>query len=183
MYGLVNQALRDFIIGGFGEKKWEEVRSDAKVQVSGDFVSMQSYDDSVTYSLATSASKILNIPLEQALEGFGEYWVLYTAQKGYEDLLQMCGSDIVQFLQNLDSMHAKVGLTFTDLQPPSFRVSDIQGNQLHLHYYSDRPALAPMVVGLVKGLAKHFDKKAEVKQIEKKGDKVDHDVFLVTIEG
>jgi hypothetical protein len=43
-----------------------------------------------------------------------------TDQEGYGDLMDMSGETLPEFLQNLDELHARVGVIFPKLQPPSF---------------------------------------------------------------
>jgi hypothetical protein len=47
------------------------------------------------------------------------------------------------------------------LKPPSFSVSEQATDSLVLHYYSERPGLAPLVVGLLKGLGDRFGLEVE----------------------
>jgi len=178
MYGLVNKALQDFITSQFGVAKWEVIRTKAGVKETF-FAGMETYPDEITYKLASSASEVLGISLNDVLEGFGEYWVIYTAQEGYGDMLKMCGDSFIEFLMGLDALHARIQLSFPKLKPPSLKCSDITEHTLHLHYYSDRPGLAPMVVGLVRGLGKRFSLVAEISALEKKSEGAGHDVFFV----
>lgn len=178
MYGLVNKALQDFVTLNFGGSKWELIRSKAGVKEPF-FAGMESYPDEVTYRLAGATSEVLGISLDAALEAFGEYWVVYTAQEGYGDMLKMCGSTLKEFMLNLDSLHARIRLSFPDLKPPLLKCSDVEDRSLRLHYISDRPGLTPMVIGLIKGVGKRFDTPVEVSIVERKSEGADHDVFLV----
>ncbi|GFH24618.1 guanylate cyclase [Haematococcus lacustris] len=50
----------------------------------------------------------------------------------------------------------------------------------HLHYYSNRPALWPIVVGVLKGLSKQYLKyDLTVELLQSRDDGHDHEVFLV----
>jgi len=180
MYGLVNQALEDYVRQGFGESTWTKVRDGAGIDLDM-FVSMDSYPDDVTYRLVGSATAVLGMDASQVLEAFGEHWVLYTAQAGYGELLSMFGSDLRTFLQHLDNLHSHVGLTFPQLRPPSFSVQSVgDSDSLLLHYRSQRAGLAPMVIGLIKGLGKRFSQDLRVHHLERRsGD--DHDTFRIDI--
>ena len=121
----------------FGQDKWEAIKEKAGISVDA-FLSMKSYPGDITYSLVGAASEILDLTPAQVLEAFGEYWTPYTAKEGYGELLSMSGSSFVEFLQNPDGLHARVGLSFPELKPPSFRCSDLTENSVRLHYESDR---------------------------------------------
>jgi len=181
MYGLVNKAIEGLICSEAGEEVWEQIKAKAGIEIDY-FVSMNSYPDHVTYSLVGAASELLGLPAEDVLKKFGEYWVLYTAKQGYGDLLAMSGNNLKDFLMNLDKLHASVGLSFPQLQPPSFRCKEISGDVLVLEYHSARPGLAPMVVGLVNGLAKMLQTKVEITQTIIRGNGVGHDEFLIKYE-
>lgn len=178
MYGLVNKALQEFVTKNFGSTQWEIIREKAGVQELI-FVGMESYPDEITYKLAQSTSETLGISLNAALEAFGEYWVTYTAQEGYGDMLKMCGNSFKEFMLNLDSLHARIRLSFPELKPPVLKCSDVTEHTLLLHYISDRPGLTPMVVGLIKGLGKRFTILVDVTMVQKKAEGFDHDIFLV----
>jgi hypothetical protein len=180
MYGLVNQALEDYVRRGFGESAWTRVRDGAGIDLEM-FVAMDSYPDDLTYRLVHSATEALGIDAARVLEEFGEHWVLYTVQEGYGELLSMFGSDLRTFLPHLDNLHSHVGLTFPQLRPPSFAVQSVGdggGDSLLLHYRSQRAGLAPMVIGLIKGLGKRFSQDIRVHQLDRRSDE-DHDTFRI----
>ena len=178
MYGLVNQAIEDFVKRGFGDVAWKEIKDNAGVNLEM-FVSMDSYPDDVTYKLVGAATEVLKLDAAEILEAFGEHWVLYTAQEGYGQMLSMFGSSLEEFLLNLDNLHSHVGLTFPALRPPSFQVERIEGDPgLLLHYRSERVGLAPMVIGLLKGLGRRFSQDIEVRQTAHRGP-ADHDIFRI----
>ena len=178
MYGLVNQALEDFVKRGFGNAAWNKIRDVAGIRLDM-FVSMDSYPDDTTYKLVGAASEVLGLDAPQILEAFGEHWVLYTAQQGYGEMLGMFGSDLRSFLNNLDNLHSRVAMSFPALRPPSFAVEQIEGDPgLLLHYRSERAGLAPMVIGLLKGLGKRFSQEISVRQTAHRGLD-DHDIFRI----
>ena len=143
------------------------------------FLSMEQYDDSVTYDLVAAASKVLDTPAEDILASFGEYWILYTGQEGYGDIIKMSGDTLPEFLSNLDNMHMRVALQYPELRPPSFRTTEVTDEGLTLHYHSHREGLAPLVHGLLRGLGKMFDVSLNIKQTASKMDGADHDTFVL----
>ena len=178
MYGLVNKAVQDLIVTKFGQEKWIEIKEEAAIDVET-FVSMDSYPDEVTYKLVGAASVVLGIPAETILETFGEYWTEFTAKEGYGEVFSLAGNTFLEFIQNLDNLHSRVGLSFPKLEPPRFHCSDITEDSLRLHYYSDRDGLAPMVSGLIRGLAKHFETEVHASLDKSRANGDDHDEFLI----
>ncbi len=182
MYGLVNQAIRDMIVVNHGEEVWTRVRERAAVEVE-QFEGMEPYPDDLTHRLVMAASVELKADPHALLRAFGEFWVTYTAAEGYGPLMDMAGSSLPEFLHNLDDLHARVGVNFPQLVPPSFDAEDQDDEgTMHLHYHSKREGLAPMVIGLVEGLGGRFDTPVEVEQLASRDDGADHDVFAVRYE-
>lgn len=178
MYGLVNRAIEQLVVSTKGEPAWQRVCARAGVGADG-FVAMCPYDDSLTYALVHAVSEELDVPPARVLEAFGEYWILYTADEGYGELMQSAGSDMHSFLGNLDDMHGRVESIFPEMKLPRFRVEALEGGVLRVHYGSDREGLAPMVTGLLRGLAVRFGQKVAVHHSIARGPEAEDDVFLV----
>lgn len=156
MYGLVNRAVKDLVVKEFGQGEWTSIMNLSKLK-DDEFIDMKSYDDQLTYTLVESASMVLRLPPEIILKTFGEYWITYTAESGYGELLDMIGKNLDEFLLNLDTVHASVEVSFPDLSPPVFKVYQVTENVWDIRYHSERDGLGPMLEGLIIGLAKRFD--------------------------
>ena len=103
-----------------------------------------------------------------------------TARKGYGHLMEAGGRNLAEFLIKLPNFHTRIVMIFPELKPPEFECTDITANSLRLHYHSDRPGLAPFVVGLVEGLGEMFATEVEVLQEESVAAGAGHDVFKVS---
>ncbi|MEO8704254.1 MAG: heme NO-binding domain-containing protein [Kofleriaceae bacterium] len=176
MYGLVNKAVVDLVTSKFGAETWNKIKQKADVDIDV-FVSMDGYPDDITYRLVGAASEVLGITPEQVLEAFGEYWVLYTAAEGYGPLLNASGDTLKEFLMNLDALHARVALTMPALKPPRFRLIDVDATTMMLEYHSSRKGLAPMVIGLLKGLGIRFKTEIEISH----QPRPEHDEFTIRV--
>jgi len=179
MYGMVNKAVEEMVVMHHGEAVWEQIKAKAGVDVEV-FMSNEGYPDEVTYNLVAAASEVLHVSADRILHGFGEHWVLHTAQEGYGGLMKAAGKSLPEFLRNLPNFHSRVSMIFPKLQPPRFQCSDISDASLKLHYYSHRQGLAPFVVGLMHGLGKMFGTPLTVSLVESRANGADHDVFDVT---
>jgi hypothetical protein len=178
MYGLVNRAVEELVVSLKGEAGWRGVCAHANVSPDG-FVAMKSYDDDVTFRLVAAVSARMDLPAEQVLEAFGKYWITYTAEQGYSSIMAAGGKNLREFLGNLNEMHGRVETIFPQLRLPLFRVEDIADGEYRVYYASTRAGLAPMVVGLIKGLAERFEQSVEVSQVYAKTELEGEDVFLV----
>ena len=181
MYGLVNKAIEDMVCKSFGEEVWETIKQKAEIDVEG-FISMEAYPDDVTHRLVRAASVVLEMSSQEILQAFGEYWVVYTATEGYGQMLDMAGDNVPEFLENLDNLHTRVGLSFPKLKPPSFQCTHVQSESLNVHYHSTREGLAPMVVGLLKGVGKRFNTEVDVTQTQSREQGATHDEFSINFQ-
>jgi hypothetical protein len=181
MYGLVNKAIRDLVVQQFGTAAWQRITEAAGLAefADGAFLSMEPYSDEITYRLVGAAAKTLGKEVPELLEHFGDFWIRFTASEGYGELMDLFGNSFEEFLGNLDSMHVRVGLSMSELRPPGFTFEPGKNGVHKLHYWSERAGLAPMVTGLLKGLATRFRVDVEVSH-QPRGEHRDHDVFLIS---
>lgn len=178
MYGLINKAVENFVTEKFGAETWEKVLEKSGVDAEL-FISMKCYPDEWTYKLIGAASEILALPADNILTAFGEYWIRFTEQEGYGHLLMASGSNLPEFLKRLDDMHAHISLTYEGARMPSFKCTELGPDRLEVDYYSERPGLGPMIVGLLKGLGTLFGNKVEVEYTHSRASGADRDRFLV----
>ena len=178
MYGMINQAIEKLVRDEYGASTWGRIFQEAGIE-DGDFVSLQHYPDEVTYRLVGAASTVLGVPPATVLEAFGESWTDYAQETAFAGLMKFAGRTFPEFVASLDQMHAKIKFSLPDLEPPSFRVSDMRDDSFRLHYYSSRDGLAPLVVGMMKGVGKIYDVTVDMRLETAKADGHDHDAFIV----
>lgn len=168
-------------IDTFGSEVWEKILQQAD-GVKATWVSSCPYPDAETYTLVLTGAKILGVTPAQALEAYGVYFVDYVTQQGYTKLLQSLGSTIADFLSNLNNLHLHLSMGFPAMAPPGFKVGAVTPTSLELHYYSARPALGPIVVGVLKQLGKtYWGFEVGVELLRGRDDcSDDHEVFKVT---
>ena len=177
MYGLVNKAIEDLVISSAGKEAWDRIRECAGLQEM-EMLDSSHYEDEVTYSLVQAASEILGQSAEDILCAFGKHWVTYTDKNGWSNLFGATGEDLVGFLRNLDDMHARVNSAMPEGCMPEFTVIDKDG-AFQLEYRSEREGLAPMVSGILAGLAEHFEESWTIEHVDHKS-RCGIDRFLLT---
>ncbi|MEY4111389.1 MAG: hypothetical protein RLZZ46_1745 [Bacteroidota bacterium] len=179
MYGLVNKAIQDLVCEKFGEDKWKEIKLLSGFE-DDFFIGLQSYPDSLTYSLVKNASSVLGADASVVMETFGEYWILYTANEGYGDMMDLAGNTLPDFLNNLDMLHNRINNIMPNLVAPQFSTRNETSNSVELEYRSHREGLNPMVVGLLRGLCKRFNiAEYEISHIESKSQNNSCEVFKI----
>ncbi|KAI5738699.1 hypothetical protein M8J77_010074 [Diaphorina citri] len=180
MYGFVNYALELLVLKTFGEETWEKIKHDADVAMDGQFLVRQIYEDEITYNLIGAAVGVLNIPANTILELFGKTFFEFCQDSGYDKILQVLGATPRDFLQNLDALHDHLGTLYPGMRAPSFRCTETDDGALVLHYYSDRPGLEHIVIGIVKTVASKLHNTEVEVEILKTKEECDHVQFLIT---
>jgi hypothetical protein len=177
MYGLINEGIRELVTQLAGADTWEEISLEAGVEPEG-FEPLCPYDDRLTFKLIELTAEKLQMSKDDVLTRYGHYWVTYTAESGYGDLMRLFGPDLRTCIKNLNRMHAHMGAMMPELSPPRFTIENHSADHMLVHYYSHRSGLAPMVKGLLQGLADKYGDTITITHIPK-GDRSDHDEFLV----
>jgi len=179
MYGIVNKSIEELVIANYGEEKWEEIKVKSNIDVDY-FISSESYDDNITYALATTISQELGVSVDDVLKSFGEWWILHTAKNHYVYLLESGGDNFKTFLLNLPAFHNRVMMMYPKLTPPEFKVSSVEEQSLHLHYFSKRKGLTAFVYGLMTGLGKFFNTSFSTAHLESVPGERTHEIIKVT---
>uniref|UniRef100_A0A8C5A7W7 Guanylate cyclase soluble subunit beta-1 n=1 Tax=Gadus morhua TaxID=8049 RepID=A0A8C5A7W7_GADMO len=200
-YGFVNHALELLVLRNYGPGIWEDIKREAQLDVEGQFLVRIIYDDAKTYDLVAAASKVLKIDAGDILQMFGKMFFEFCQESGYDTILRVLGSNVREFLQvnmsfqsvgsgknpckichfNLDALHDHLGTIYPGMRAPSFRCTDAErGNNLILHYYSEREGLQDIVIGIIKTVAQQIHgTEIEMKVIQQKSEECDHIKFLI----
>lgn len=179
MYGLVNKAIQDLVCEKFGEEQWIKIKTMSGFE-DDFFIGLQSYPDEITYKLVKNASIVLGADSSVVLEAFGEYWILYTVNEGYGEMMDLAGDNFPDFLENLDLLHERINNIMPKLRAPQFSTQNRSGNAIELEYRSERAGMLPMLYGLLKGLAKRFNvDPIEITHLQIKGEGNDCDILKI----
>lgn len=175
MYGMVNRAIMDLAVSIGGRATWERICGEAGLPPQS-FGNTTVYDDAVTYDLVDAAATVLRLSPEAVLEAFGRHWILFTGRQGWGPLFDMAGDNLEEFVEGLDALHARVQASMPECRMPSFAVSSEDDGGLRVEYRSQRSGLAPMVSGLLGGLAEFFDEEWQIEHIGRPA-RTDAEVF------
>ncbi|KAF3687716.1 Guanylate cyclase soluble subunit beta-1 [Channa argus] len=180
-YGFVNHALELLVLRNYGPEVWEDIKREAQLDIEGQFLVRIIYEDAKTYDLVAAASKVLKIDAGDILQLFGKMFFEFCQESGYDTILRVLGSNVREFLQNLDALHDHLGTIYPGMRAPSFRCTDAEkGNNLILHYYSEREGLQDIVIGIIKTVAQQIHgTEIEMKMIQPKSEECDHIKFLI----
>lgn len=161
MYGMVNNAFRQYVIDRQGAAAWNDIVDRAELEVP-EFGAMMAYDDSVTLSIVSAMAAELNVDVEALLHDVGRSWVGFAKSTSFAGLLAMAGQDFATLISSLDDMHARIKSSLPDLRPPSFESQRRDDGLIEVTYRSEREGLFPFVLGVLEGLADDFGEQIEV---------------------
>lgn len=169
MFGWINDCTECLVVSKFGEEAWHKIKDKADCKVDdGGFLRYKYYPDSDTVQLVVAASEILGITVDEVLYAFGDYFVDYVKDNGYANVLECLGSNLRDWLSNLNTLHDHlqasypkgfVAPVFWSEDDEDFVMSPEGGdsNAILVHYFSHRGSLlVPLVVGLIKKVAMNY---------------------------
>lgn len=160
MYGMFHRGLHQLVCDELGVPAWQQIEADLGIGPR-EQISLEGYDDDLTLSLMQAVAGAMELPFDQFLEQFGQFWIRYVGQGHYADAIRFAGGSLREFLGNLDRLHLGVSTMLPTARVPSFAVTDLPGG-LGVTYRSSRTGLEPVVLGLLRGLLVHFGETGEV---------------------
>ncbi|ESO93123.1 hypothetical protein LOTGIDRAFT_119983, partial [Lottia gigantea] len=162
-YGQIHIVIRQMVIAKFGQEMWETILKKSELDDRKHFLVFSQYDDNLWYKVVQSVSQCTDLSVNTVLEIFGDYFIMYAMRHGYDKMLKTLGSDMWHFIQNLDSLHSLLALSYKNIIPPSFRCEHCDNGDLLLHYYSTRKHLYPLVIGLIRAVGRDiFKQRVEI---------------------
>lgn len=177
MLGWINDCIEKLVIDKFGVDTWHVIKLKAGCEVEdGGFLRLEHYSDKSTLDLVMAASAVSGLSAEKVLEVFGEFFVHYIRNEGYDNLLCCQGSTLKDWMSNINAIHQHLQNTFPKkMIMPQFWVEDDDESgdgSLILHYHSRRGNyLAPVGKGLVTEIAKfQFKVEIDMAMLRKQGE-------------
>ncbi len=162
MKGVIVCCLAELIETKFGKEEWQNALENAGLPRTARFLVTQNIRDGAALKVIQSVCAELGLPLEQAANAFGEYWMNEYAPKIYETYYY--GVDSArEFLLKMDAVHKRVTQSMPNAHPPRFDYAWKNEKVLVMTYKSQR-GLIDFLVGLVRGVGKYFEEELEVKK-------------------
>ena len=178
MLGMVNHALQQMVTERLGEEQWDSIRAELGIEERV-FVVMRQYPDEITYRIAAAVAGRMGVPLADALQAFGHYWIAYAERQPWGKVMHSMAPCARELIPALNELHSRIALAFPGVTMPQFRCEDGEGGSLLVHYFSPRPGLSPFVQGVLEGIGAMYGEPIEVDQVEHKDRGASHDVFRI----
>jgi hypothetical protein len=155
--------MKELVESQFGKDKWTAICEKASFPTNTIITLGADIDDPVVMKLIDSTCSTLNLSIEQVADAFGDYWVNTYAFSIYKSIFSKF-KNAREFILGMDDVHIMVTKTVPNAKPPRFTYNFIDDKTLVMNYNSSR-GLILILVGLVKGLGKHFNEKLTVTKI------------------
>ncbi|OWF53088.1 soluble guanylate cyclase 88E-like [Mizuhopecten yessoensis] len=155
MYGLLLEAIVDYIIDNYGEENWEYIRRAANLQTTT-FATHGIYSENIVMAIATATAELTGEDVDDLMDSFGVSFVSFVGQYGYDKVLKVLGRNMRDFLSGLDNLHEYLRFSYPKLQPPSFFVDNETQSGLTLHYRSRRKGFVKYVQGQIRQVGRLF---------------------------
>lgn len=110
---------------------------------------------------------------------YGEYFYEYAVEFQYVKLLRVLGKTPMEFLETLDTMHLALARVYPPMKPPLFRCIKLPNGDLTLFYYSKRPGLLPIAIGLIRrAIQGLFDLNVDITTVSKNPEKGSYELLI-----
>ncbi|KAI6195723.1 Guanylate cyclase [Aphelenchoides besseyi] len=148
----------------FCHEEWinRRFRKQAEIEAGTENLINIHYPDSQTFKIVHSISVLSKIPTENIWEIYGQFFVEYVMENGWDQLLKCMSPNLKMswngFLNNLDSLHYFIDhVVFkANMRGPSFRCDENSDGTITVHYLSSRSGLYPIVKGVLREIAKRI---------------------------
>ena len=163
MKGTIHKCLGRLISEKYGKDKWQECLVTMGYSPFHAFTLLEDVDESLTMEFFTKASEIIQIPVSQLADEFGEYWSCVYAPDYYRSWFIRVSS-VRELLTKLDHIHYMQNRTIVNAHPPRFDYKWIDEKTLHLTYKSKRD-LIDLFISLIKGTGKYFNEDLKITKL------------------
>ncbi len=161
MHGTIFAELKKFVTEKAGLDTWNAIleKSGSKRTV---FLVTEAYPDQELVALVGAASQLLQKPVPDILQAFGEFIVPDLA-KIYRALIKPEWG-LLDLLENTESViHTTIRLKDPAAEPPRLKCSRPNASEVVITYTSQRK-LCPVAKGIVKGLADFYHEKVDISE-------------------
>ncbi len=178
MYGIVNRAIKNYVVAHYGAEKWNAVLNETGLNI--DFnANDQPYNDGAVVTIANTLATLTGEPADRVLAAFGQS-VIESTREQRSSFMDNRGNNLKEYLINLPDFHNRIMLIYPELTPPEFQVTNIEHNSVDLHYISPTKGVRGFVKGYVQGLINLFNEKVKVEPLPLANGLSQREVFKIS---
>ncbi|MFT4801825.1 MAG: hypothetical protein ACI9N1_002410 [Flavobacteriales bacterium] len=161
MKGIVFTEFLEMVEDKCGLEVVQQVIDNSNLKTKGVYTSVGSYDHGEMVQLVVSLSEIIDTPVVDLLEVYGEHF-FDVLSSSYPQFMNK--KDLFGFLDSIDNyIHPEVLKIYPNAELPKFESEIINESKMLLHYSSSRK-MAHFGIGLIKGAGSYYKQKLEVKK-------------------
>ncbi len=159
MHGPIFLQLQKFAQQSIGAEQWRAILAEAGLDKEI-FSAARIYDDKQLLDLVALAAKSLNANIDDVVESFGRY-IASELLRLYQRVVKPEWKTL-DIIENTETfIHSAVRVANPGAAPPVLDAVRLSPNDLQLIYSSDRK-LCRLAIGIMKGLADHFQETIEI---------------------
>ncbi|CAF2064681.1 unnamed protein product [Rotaria magnacalcarata] len=156
LYGILLESVRDGICLSYGNQIWKKVVQELNFEHES-FTTLGRYDDNLIDKIAECLADILHEGTpEYYMQFFGECFVRFFTNYGYDKILRVAGRHFRDFLHSIDQLHDSTKFSFPQMKSPLFHVLEEDVHGAFLQYKSRRRGFQRYIVGQLKECASRF---------------------------
>lgn len=159
MHGIIFNQFYKFIREQFGQDSLDKITKDSGLGLKF-YDATKSHPDEEIQALVDSASKVLRIEKDVALEEFGKF-ITPTLLKTYQGYIKEHWDcfDLIEHVEN--TMHKVVRQTDKEAAPPKLDIVRDSDRSIIINYTSKRKMM-PLGIGIIKAIAEHYGQKVSM---------------------
>jgi len=160
MHGIIFGELRKLVEHRLGSDGWNAILEDAGLE-SKLYIPVGEYPDADAFAIVSAIARNAHVETQTILEDFGEF-IAPTLMSLYRHLIKPAWRTIDVLENTEQTIHRVVRTHNPGARPPMLRVTR-DGSGVLIHYTSSRK-MCGVAVGIVRGLASHFDERVFIQQ-------------------
>ncbi|UJR23271.1 hypothetical protein I4U23_026289 [Adineta vaga] len=158
IYGILLESCRDGVCETYGTATWKRIVQDLNFEHES-FAILGRYEANIIERVAECLAEILHEGAPEIyMQFFGECFVKFFTNYGYDKILRVAGRHFRDFLLSIDQLHDSNRFSFPKMQSPLFHVTDEDENGAVLHYKSKRRGFQRYIIGQLKECGTRFFK-------------------------
>lgn len=160
MKGMVFTEFIEFAKQKFSCEACDKMLDKSKLDSKGLYLQTKDYNFEELLILLTNLEQIVNVPLSEIIESFGEY-LFSKLLVMYPERVQKFSSSF-DFIKNIEYIIEDGALNFhPDGRFPSFELINETENELQIKYTSDKP-LMELIRGLMTSCSKYYNENIDI---------------------
>ncbi|CAF0908758.1 unnamed protein product, partial [Didymodactylos carnosus] len=156
LYGILLESARDGVRSVYGHQTWRRIVQELNFEHDS-FTTLGRYDEDLIEKIALCLADILHDGTpDKYMEFFGECFVRFFTNYGYDKILRVAGRYFRDFLHSIDQLHDSTRFSFPKMKSPLFHVIEEDEHGVVLHYKSKRRGFQCYIIGQLKECASSF---------------------------